>query len=123
MKLIFYFLVSITAFASNDAKTTEPEKRSEIQMQLKSQLDSINHDIDSLKAKLSSASQQTKKDLQSQVDNLDRDRKKVRDDLSRLSHSTGRAWDQVKTGVEEAMSQLSLSFKKAKQEFQGEPAK
>lgn len=149
MKLVFLVLVSYFSVAMNLDKaygegtgeklgkkmdsTVEGvseysrDQKEKIQKEFKEQLSALDHEIAELKIKArkikTTANEETKKQVSDQVDFLEKKKAELKSDFKTLQNSTGKAWDRVKGGVQESISALKESFRKAKQEFQSEEKK
>ncbi len=93
-----------------DTKTAYKQK-------IQSQLDEWNAEIDKLKAKADSAGADAQLEYNQQIKEI-RDRQDtVKQKLNELEESSEGAWEEVKTGMDEAMDALDKSLKSAASRF------
>lgn len=142
MKFIFLFLVfcvSGNSIANEGAgerigkkvdKTVDnvseysKEKKETFQKEFKEQLAALDTEINEIKTKANklkeTASEESTRQINDQIEFLEKQKANLKSDFKRLQSSSGRAWDQIKNGVQDSLGTLKESFRKAKQEFQSE---
>lgn len=103
------------------------EQKEKIQKEFKEQLSALDQEINEIKTKAKkakeTASEESKKQINDQVEFLEKRKTELKADFKNLQSSSGKAWDQVKSGFQDSMATLKESFQKAKQEFQSEEKK
>lgn len=113
--------------AVDDVSEFSKEQREKIQKEFKVQLSNMDHEISELKIKAKevkeTASEESKKQINEQLAFLEKRRKELKVEFKSLQNSSGKAWDEIKTGFQNSIMTLKESFKKAKQEFQSEDKK
>lgn len=68
-------------------------------------------------AKLEKQAEKVTKKLHQQIDELKKHREHAAAKTTDLVHSSEKAWEEVKYGAEEAMSDLKKAFRKARSKF------
>lgn len=113
--------------AVDDVSEFSKEQREKIQKEFKVQLSNMDQEISELKIKAKevkeTASEESKKQINEQLAFLEKRRKELKVEFKSLQNSSGKAWDEIKTGFQNSIMTLKESFKKAKQEFQSEDKK
>lgn len=106
-----------TVEAASAAVQYTKEQKEAAQKEMEANLDALKKQIAELKASANKKSGDVKKDLKEQAAALELKQKNLRKELNQLKRSTGRAWDDMKTGMSEAIQKLSESYEKAKENF------
>lgn len=108
----------------NDIKDYSAEKKEKIEKEFQSNLDKLDKEIKSLKAKVNKtqkkATIEVQKQWNDQIDTLEKRKSEIAADIASLKLSTGNAWEEIKSGIQTAVSDLKTSFKKAKSQFNNE---
>jgi DNA repair ATPase RecN len=89
-------------------------------MDRKSYIDSLGRKLKSWDkdiAKLEKQADKITKKLQQQIEELKQHREHAAAKTTDLVHSSEKAWQEVKYGAEEAMSDLKKAFRKARSKF------
>jgi DNA-binding transcriptional MerR regulator len=107
--------VSKEAYATTRAYTQEQMQAFRKQMETK--LNESGDKIDQLQAKAEKLGEDGKAKAEQQLTALRQKRDEVSEKLKDLSSSAGSAWEQVKSGIAEAMEDLENAYKKAEAEF------
>lgn len=97
------------------------EQKEKIINEFNTQLKSLDSEIEKLKAKTTSVAKSAKtegsKQIEDQIIFLENRKKAIQSEIAQLTSASGKAWDQIKIGIEESFTSLKKSFKKAKDEF------
>ena len=104
--------------AMEAAKSYSYEKKDEYQKKLQASLDRIDRQIEVWKEKADEAKGKSKKEYKQKVADLKRLRARAQTQLKRVKKATPGAWEDVKSGVSSAMSNLRQAFEKAASHFQ-----
>jgi uncharacterized coiled-coil DUF342 family protein len=88
-------------------------EKKEFEDKLNAELKDLAESIDELKSKAKKNGQEAKQEVQDQIKVLEAKRKDVAGKIKKLSQSTGKAWTQMKDGVQTAWDDLKSAFGKA----------
>lgn len=102
---------------SEYAQATAKETKEEFQTRMKKNLDVLDQKINELEKQVSSATDETRKDLNAQLDRLEKQRTDISKQLDAASKKSGRAWDKFKVGLERAWAELKSGYSSAKAEY------
>lgn len=84
---------------------------------LQARLDQWRAEIDKLQAKAKEASADTKLKYQKEVDNLRAKQKDAEKELKQLGEAQGKAWEDIKSGIESAWNDLGKAVCSAADRF------
>lgn len=84
---------------------------------IQSQLDEWNAEIDKLKAKANSASADAQLEYNKQIKEIHQRQEMAEQKLNELEKASEGAWQEIKTGMNEAMDALENSIKSAASRF------
>ncbi len=87
------------------------------QEQMQARLDEWKAEIDKMRAKADKASADARMDYLRRVDELESKRDEVQQRIKSLKKQGGEAWEDVKNGLESAMSELKRSVDSAASRF------
>lgn len=93
------------------------ETRNTYVEKIKAKLDEWNADIAKLEAKARQQEADTQIKLMERIETLKKKRKSTEDDLDKLRQAGDNAWQDLKTGVENAAASLGDAIKSAKSRF------
>ncbi len=113
-------LKDITRNAKQTVETTAhytDEQRQQIQKRIETQYNELKTDISILTENISKTHGETKNKLQAELADLKLKQNQVSNSLKRFSQSSGKAWDEIKVGLDQSLDQLGQSYKKAKDQF------
>ncbi|MGZ3797250.1 MAG: sll1863 family stress response protein, partial [Pseudobdellovibrionaceae bacterium] len=77
----------------------------------------ISEEIADLKKDAKTASGKLKNELNQEISLLEKKQKSLQKDFTHWKKSTGKAWEEMKNGMSQAMDNISDSYQKAKKEF------
>jgi predicted RNase H-like nuclease (RuvC/YqgF family) len=103
--------------AYDTTKTYTQEQMQAFRDQMETKLAEYKKGIDDLQAKAEGLGDDAKAKAQQQLTALRQKRDEVSEKLKELSSSSGKSWDQVKSGIDAAMDDLGNAYKKAAAEF------
>ena len=103
--------------AYDTTKAYTQEQMQAFREKTETRLAEYKKEIDQLQAKAEKLGDDAKAKAEQQLTALRQKRDKVSEKLKVLSSSSGNAWEQVKSGVDEAMDDLGNAYKKAAAEF------
>jgi len=83
----------------------------------KAQLDQWSAEIDRLQAEARSARVDAEQDLRDEIETLKARRKATEAKLEELGQASGGAWDDMRSGFENAWAEMERSLKAARQRF------
>jgi len=89
------------------------QQKEAFQRKAHEELISIQHQITLLQEKVSDASTSTRMELQRSVLELEKKKEAAREKLDELRTATGVKWNGVKTGLNTALDELRISYRKA----------
>jgi chromosome segregation ATPase len=93
------------------------QQRDEYVRKAQQELDDLHAKIEALRAQAAQAGADARDRLDQQVAALQEQWNRSRDRLDKLKHASGEAWQEVKTGVGNALEELKKSYEKAKAKF------
>lgn len=85
--------------------------------EIKAKIDEWNKEIDKLAAQAAKAKKEAQKAAEGQLAALRKDTKGYQKKYAELQKASGKAWDDIRDGLEEAGDALKDAFKKAKKHF------
>ncbi len=97
-------------------ETRSPE-RIEYQKKVEARLRRLNRQVEALKKQASQRGEEARKQLDVELKELDRKQAAAEQELKKLKNSSGKAWQDLKPGLEAAMKDLEAAFKRAASEF------
>ena len=116
--LMVAILAFIAVFAmANDRSPAEAAKREEYRKSMEEKLARIGRELDELEVQAKKAKGDAKAKFEDQVANLEQRRKALKKDLDGAATTTGRAWEQLRTGLDKAFSELRRGFENARREI------
>lgn len=92
-------------------------KKKEYETKLRAELDELSEKIRKLRSKAEAHGKEAKTGAREQLAELENKRTEASAKLEKLTTSTGKAWDTLKGGVEDAWKDLKSSYKKAAAQF------
>jgi septal ring factor EnvC (AmiA/AmiB activator) len=93
------------------------ENRDAYVKKMKAKLDEWNAEIAKLEAQARKQEADTQLKLEEQIESLKKKRQSTEDDLDKLRQAGGNAWEDLKTGVENAASSLGDAIRSATSRF------
>jgi F0F1-type ATP synthase membrane subunit b/b' len=106
-----------TKEAYNTTKAYTQEQMQAFREQMETRLAEYEKGIDELQAKAEKLGGDAKAKAEQQLTALRQKRNEVSEKLKELSSASGKAWDQLKSGIDTAMEDLGNAYKKAAAEF------
>lgn len=103
--------------AYDATKTYTQEQMQAFMKQTEARLEEYEKELDKLQAKAKKLEGDAKANAAEQLKALRQKRDEAAKKLKDLSSSGGKAWEQLKSGIDGAMDDLGKSFKKASEEF------
>lgn len=76
-----------------------------------------NNEITRLEAKAEQASGEAKRDLLETIEQMKQRKEEARTKIAELQHASDSAWEDIKTGADEALDAIKRSFESAKSKF------
>ncbi len=93
------------------------QQMEEFQKQVQAELAKYDERIDELQAKAAMLKEEVKAKFDEQIKNLREKRQVVQSKLEQLQASSGKAWEDLKTGMDAAMEDLEKSYQDAVSHF------
>jgi predicted nuclease with TOPRIM domain len=93
------------------------EKRQDYQEKIESQLNEFERRIDNLQAKAATAEAETQQKLNDEIQSLKDERDAIARQLTDLKTASSDAWDELSSGIDQAMKDLQSSYERALTEF------
>lgn len=84
---------------------------------MKAKIDEWNNDIDEMEKKAKTASADLTEEYQNQIDALKKQRDEALAKLEEIQNTTDSAWQDVKSGAEDAWDTISHAFSSAKEKL------
>ncbi|MEZ0392531.1 MAG: DUF2852 domain-containing protein [Pseudobdellovibrionaceae bacterium] len=121
---IFILTVALLFAIPNFSSASESSSTKEqIQKDFEKGYEDLKVQIKELQEKAKTSSGNAKKEMETQLAKLDQEQKEFQTQMQKLKKSSGKAWDDVKTGTGDAYESLKKSVIQAKQRFQSEDKK
>jgi hypothetical protein len=92
-------------------------KKEEYEQRLKKDLAEVDAQIIRLRERLKTEGKESKEKLNEHISKLEKERDEVRLEFKKLSSQSGKAWDDIRQGFENAFSGLKKSMKSATSRF------
>jgi hypothetical protein len=99
------------------AKTYTFEQKDEYAKRLRPVLRDLDDRIKELKAQASQAGEEARKRLEPQIAQLRQQRQVVEQKLEKIKAATPAAWEEIKSGISSAVSDLQKAFERASSQF------
>ena len=93
------------------------EQKEEIQKSTEDKLNTISAEISDLKKDAKNATGKAKEEIDQELKYLERKQASLKKDLQRWKESSGKAWDEMKSGMSAAVDRLGESYQRAKKEL------
>lgn len=93
------------------------EQKEEIQKSAEEKLNAISTEISDLKKDAKAATGKAKEEIDQEIKYLEKKQKSLKSDLARWKASSGKAWNEMKSGMSAAIDKLAESYQRAKKEF------
>lgn len=103
-----------TKDAAQTAWQYTKDQKNQVQEDLEQRIRDLKSQISDLKSRSSSA---VRADWNKSIDSLEKQQRSLEGKLSRLKKSTGKAWADMRKGVDEAVSKLTEAYEDAKNNF------
>ena len=118
--LVFVFLMILAGCAAetgaqNSAETEEGRKKSE--QQLEQEIDALDKKLDELERKLIATRKQAQEELKQKIPELREKQASLKKDLAKLRSASGAAWEEIRTGTEQALQEMEKAFDRASTRF------
>jgi len=104
-----------TAAAAQEIKDYTYAQKAEFSAKMEADLAEINHDLDTLQAKIDNASDSVKAEAQPKLQALREKAAELNKHLDGVKNSTESTWDNVKAGAKKAYGELKDGFTQARQ--------
>lgn len=115
-----YFLLAVSmacAFAAPSplraAEQTSAEKKDEYVKKARTELDALGAKIDDLEAKAKTTSASTRAEMNRQLKDLKARRKAALKEFSKLKRAGGKAWADIRAGLEKGIEDLKKDLEEA----------
>lgn len=93
-------------------------KKEEYQKHIEAQLEEYDQKLDQLEAKAGTVKQEARALLDQQMQSLREKQRAAHTEWERLTTSSGKAWEDVKSGMDQAMDDLARAYHDAASHFQ-----
>lgn len=93
------------------------EKRDAYVQKLKAKMDEWNAEIDKIEAKADQAEAESKIEYEKQLEDMRAKRRNLEDKMAELQQAGDGAWEDLKTGIENARNSLDSALKSAASRF------
>jgi DNA repair exonuclease SbcCD ATPase subunit len=104
--------------ASEESLAYMQHQRDEYQKQIEAQLKEYDQKLDELEVKARTVKQGTKALFNQKIDALREKQRTAHDELDKLSTATGKAWEDLKSGMDTAMEDLAKAYHDAVSHFE-----
>jgi TolA-binding protein len=98
------------------------ETKTEFQQDIQKHLSDLQFQIEDLKKQAAQETGHAQDQINQHLKKLESKRLKLAEQMKKAEQTSGRAWDQFKSGVSQAMTDLQNGFAQAKKEIQGSEA-
>ncbi|MNL15673.1 hypothetical protein D3C87_1366770 [compost metagenome] len=106
-----------TSEAASAAASYTKEQKEEFTKNMEDNIAKMKTQIADMKKAASKKTGEAKKEMDEQIASLEKEQAELKADLKRLKKSSGKAWDEMKSGMSAAWDKVSESYVKAKSEF------
>jgi Skp family chaperone for outer membrane proteins len=106
-----------TKEAYDTAVEYSKQQKEEILRKMQAKLDQYKQNIEKLKIKTELMSEGLKADFDRRVDELQEKQEAAEEKLSELKSSSGKAWSEIKEGLDQAMLDLDQAYVDARSQF------
>ena len=107
--------------AADTALRYTEEQTTQLREKVRQQLTEMDAEMARMKAKTDELAGEAKTRMESRLSELSEERAKVEAKLQELGDSTGKAWTEVKSGLDKAWGEMKASYEKAADEFRSAP--
>jgi len=107
-----------TKEALETTKEYTVQQKEEFQKKMRAELDRMQTQIDHLTAKAHRAKKETQVELNHAIEELQGKKDAAGKKMKELESATGKAWGDVKSGLNATMEELEKSYKRARARFQ-----
>ena len=108
--------------AYETAKAYSYERKDEYEKKLEPVIQDMDERIEELKERAAKANAEARQRFAKEIDELKQKRGAVKEQMGRVKAATPQAWEDVKSGVGSAVSDLQKAFEKARARLQSTPA-
>jgi len=106
-----------SARQGNREGETASQQRNQFQEKTQAKLRKLDQEIEALNAKAAKQGKEVRKDLDRQMAELERKRQVLQQQLEKFKNSSQEAWRDMKPGIDAAMKDLELAYKRAASHF------
>ena len=106
-----------TKEAVEAAKELTVQQKEEFQKTMRDELDRMQKEIDRLVFKANQAKKETRAELNKAIGELQKKKDATAKKLHDLESASGKAWDDLKSGLNASMDELGKSYKRAQSRF------
>lgn len=106
-----------TKEAVDTASQYSVEQKEKVQKNMEENLTKMKKEIADLKAEAERKGSAVSANTKTKIHEMELKQEELQKDLSKLKASSGRAWEEMKKGMNQAMKSLSDSYQKAKAQF------
>lgn len=106
-----------TKEALGAAKELTVQQKEEFQKKMRDELDRMQKEIDRLAFKTNQAKKETQAELDKVIKALQQQKDATARKLQKMESASGKAWDDLKSGLNASMGELEKSYEKAKSRF------
>jgi len=106
-----------TKEALGAAKELTVQQKEEFQKKMRDKLDRIQREIDRLVFKANQAKKETRAELNKVIGELQKKKDAIAKKLQELESASGKAWNDLKSGLNASMEELEKSYKRAQSRF------
>ena len=104
-----------TAVAARDMKDFTYAQKTEFVAQMQAQIDTLNHDLDQLAAKIEKSSDAVKAEAKPKLDALREQAAQLNKQMEDAKGASESTWDSVKAGTQKAYDSFKDGFQQARQ--------
>ena len=103
--------------AVETAKAYTQQQKKEYQEQIEAKIKGYDQNLDELKVKAKGVKGEAKAEFNRQMDELRKKKEEASQKLKEMQSATGKAWEDLKSGVETALEDLEKTFKQMMKRF------
>jgi Skp family chaperone for outer membrane proteins len=100
-----------------DTAPSKVQQQEGYQMEIESKLKELNRELQEWKAKSKELEEKARSELEEQINNLSKKEEEVSKKLKELKTKTGKAWEDLKAGLDSAMEDLGKAFDQVRSQF------
>jgi DNA anti-recombination protein RmuC len=104
--------------AIDTVKEFTVQQKEEYQKEAKRRLKEIKENLEDIKARADKLKTDSKIELKNEIENLDKKKDEAEAALAELTNKSGKAWNDMKSGLDKALDEMDEAYRKALSRFE-----